>query len=77
MKIRVKITTKENMDYFNCQKDTIKEIDFEEYIGCVIAGEMGNAPDEALKAQAIASRSYACARGVLSGKVISDNAAKA
>lgn len=77
MKIRVKITTKENMDYFNCPKDTIKEIDFEEYIGCVIAGEMGNAPDEALKAQAIASRSYACARGVLSGKVISDSAAKA
>lgn len=78
MKIRVKITTKENMNYFNCQKDTIKEIDFEEYIGCVIAGEMGNnAPEEALKAQAIASRSYACAQGVLSGKVISDSAAKA
>ena len=77
MKIRVKITTNENMKYFNCPKDTIKEIDFEEYIGTVVASEIGNAPEEALKAQAIASRSYACAQGVLTGKVISDNASKA
>lgn len=77
MKIRVKITTNENIKYFNCEKDTIKEIEFEDYITCVVAGEMGNAPAEALKAQAIASRSYACAQGVLSGKVISDNASKA
>ena len=77
MKIRVRITTSENMKYFNCTKDTIKEIEFEDYITCVVAGEMGNAPDEALKAQAIASRSYACAQGVLTGKVISDTASKA
>ena len=77
MKIRVKITTNENIKYFNCPKDTIKEIEFEEYISTVVASEMGNAPEEALKAQAIASRSYACAQGVLSGKVISDNASKA
>ena len=77
MKIRVKITTSENMKYFNCPKDTIQEIEFEDYITCVVAGEMGNAPDEALKAQAIASRSYACAQNVLDGKVISDNASKA
>jgi len=61
MKIRVRITTNENMKYFNCEKDTIKEIEFEDYIICVVAGEMGNAPAEALKAQAIASRSYAYA----------------
>jgi len=62
MKIKVKITTSENMKYFNCVKDTIKEIELEDYITCVVAGEMGNtAPIEALKAQAIASRSYACA----------------
>ena len=77
MNIRVKITTNENMKFYNCPKDTIKEVDFEEYITCVVAGEMGNAPEEALKAQAIASRSYACAQGVLSGKVISDSASKA
>ena len=77
MKIKVKITTKENMEYYGCAKDTIKEIELEEYIACVVASEMGNAPLEALKAQAVASRSYACAQGVLNGKVISDNAAKA
>lgn len=77
MKIRVKITTNENMKYYNCNKDTIIDVDFEEYVGTVVASEVGNAPEEALKAQAIASRSYACAQGVLSGKVISDNASKA
>ena len=77
MKIKVKITTNENMKYYNCTSGTIKEIELEDYITCVVAGEMGNAPDEALKAQAIASRSYACAQGVLDGKVISDNASKA
>ena len=76
MNIKVKITTQENMKFYDCPKDTIKEIEFEAYIGTVVASEMGNAPIEALKAQAIASRSYACAQGVLSGKVISDNASK-
>lgn len=77
MKIKVKITTNENVQYFNCEKNTIKEIEFEDYIKCVVASEIGNAPEEALKAQAIASRSYACAQGVLEGKIISDTASKA
>lgn len=77
MKIRVRITTNENMKYYGCEKDTVQEIELEDYITCVVASEMGNAPDEALKAQAIASRSYACAQGVLEGKVISDSASKA
>ena len=77
MKIKVRITTNENIKYFDCPKNTIKEIDFEEYVGTVVASEMGNAPAEAQKAQAIASRTYACAQGVLDGKVISDSAAKA
>jgi len=50
MKIKVQITTNENMKYYNCAKDTIKEIDFEEYVGIVTASEMGNAHEEALKA---------------------------
>jgi len=50
MKIKVQITTNENMKYFNCDKNTIKEIDFEEYVGIVVASEMGNANEEALKA---------------------------
>lgn len=77
MKIRVKITTNENMKYYGCEKNTIQEIELEDYITCVVASEMGNAPEEALKAQAIASRSYACAQGILGGKVISDSASKA
>ena len=77
MKIRVKITTNENINYFKCPKDTIINIELEDYVTCVVAGEMGNAPEEALKAQAIASRSYACAQGVLDGKPISDSASKA
>lgn len=77
MNIRVKITTNENMKFYDCPSGTIKEVEFEAYVGTVVASEMGNAPMEALKAQAIATRSYACAQGVLSGKVISDNASKA
>lgn len=77
MKIKVKITTTENMNYYGCAKDTIKEIELEDYVACVVASEMGNGPLEALKAQAIASRSYACAQGVLDDKVISDSASKA
>ena len=77
MLIKVKITTNENIKFFGCEHGTIKEIELEDYVKCVVASEMGNAPLEALKAQAIASRSYACAYGVLDGKVISDSASKA
>ena len=77
MKIKVKITTSSNMKYFNCAKDTIKEIELEDYIKCVVASEIGNASIEACKAQAVACRTFACQRGVLEGKVISDDASKA
>ena len=76
MNIKVKITTAENMNFYSCPKNTIIEVEFEAYVGTVVASEMGNAPMEALKAQAIASRSYACAQGVLDGKPISDSASK-
>ena len=77
MKIRVKITTASNMKYYNCASDTIKEIELEDYVACVVASEIGNASLEACKAQAIASRTFAVMRGVLDGKVISDSSAKA
>ena len=77
MNIKVKITMNENIKFYGCEKNTIKEIELEDYVAIVVASEMGNAPAEALKAQAIASRSYACAQGVLEGKVISDSASKA
>jgi peptidoglycan hydrolase-like amidase len=50
MKIKVKITTPVNMKYFNCAKDTIKEVELEDYIRCVVASEIGNASIEACKA---------------------------
>lgn len=76
MKIKIKITTAENMQYYNCEKDTIKEIELEDYIRCVVASEIGNASLEACKAQAVASRTFAISRGVLDGKPISDDAGK-
>lgn len=77
MKIKVKITTKANMGYFHCEKDAIQEIELEDYVNCVVASEIGNAPLEACKAQAVASRTFAVSRGVLDGKIISDSASKA
>lgn len=77
MKIKVKITTASNMKFYNCPKDTVKEIELEDYVKCVVASEIGNASIEACKAQAIASRTFAVQRGVLDGKVISDDASKA
>ena len=77
MKIKVKITTSGNMKYYGCEKGTIKEIELEDYVKCVVASEIGNASIEACKAQAVAARTFAAARGVLEGKVISDDASKA
>jgi len=50
MKIKVKITTNENIKFYGCEKNTIKEIELEDYVAIVVASEMGNAPAEALKA---------------------------
>lgn len=77
MKIRLKITTQNNMDYLNCNANHIIELDFEEYIARVVATEIGNAPLEACKAQAIAARTFAIGRGVLDGKVITDSSSTA
>lgn len=54
--MRLKITTNENMKYYSCDKDTIIDIDIEDYVAGVVASEIGEGPIEALKAQAIAAR---------------------
>ena len=77
MKIKVKVTTPSNMKYFQCAKGAIIEIEFEDYVRCVVASEIGNASLEACKAQAVACRTFAASRGVLDGKPISDDAGKA
>jgi peptidoglycan hydrolase-like amidase len=50
MKIKVKITTSENMEFLNVKKDTIIEVEFEEYLKAVVASEVGNAALEVCKA---------------------------
>ena len=77
MKIKVKVTTQSNMNYFKCAKGAIVEVELEDYVRCVVASEIGKASLEACKAQAVACRTFACSRGVLDGKAISDDAGHA
>ena len=77
MKIRVKINTVSNMKHFNCAKGAVVEVEFEDYVRCCVASEIGKASLEACKAQAVACRTFAASRGVLDGKAISDDAGKA
>ena len=77
MKIKVKVTTPSNMKYFKCASGAIVEVELEDYVRCVVASEIGKASLEACKAQAVACRTFACSRGVLDGKPISDDAGKA
>jgi stage II sporulation protein D len=76
-KINVKITRIENAEFFQCEINDIIEVELEKYVAAVVASEIGNAHIEACKAQAIAARSFAIARGVLDGKPISDSSATA
>jgi len=72
MKINVKITRKENADFFNVKIDDIVEVEFEDYVAAVVASELASGNLEACKAQAVASRTFAISRGVLKGTPISD-----
>ncbi len=75
--IKVKITREENAERFGCLVGDTVTVDFEVYVAAVVGSEIGNRHIEACKAQAIASRTYAVKRGVLSGKAISDSSATA
>ena len=59
MIIRVKVSRTENLQYFDCTAGDIVNVEIEEYIAGVVASEIGNAPIEACKAQAIAARTFA------------------
>lgn len=77
MKIKIKITRSENTSYYNVPSGSIIEEDFEKYVAAVVASEIGNAPLEACKAQAVVSRTYAY-RYILKDKPIPDgNSAQA
>ena len=75
--MKVKITRSENAKYFNCNIGDTVEVPLEEYIAGVVGSEIGNAPVEACKAQAVAARTYAVQRGVLKGVAISDDSSTA
>ena len=60
--MKVKITTPENMRYYDCEYETVVDVPLETYVAAVVASEIGNAPLEACKAQAVAARTFALSR---------------
>lgn len=50
MEIKIKITRKENADYFSVAIGDIVEVELEEYVAAVVASEIGNSNIEACKA---------------------------
>ena len=72
MKIRIKITTSENLACYGVSSGTEIEEDFEKYVAAVVASEIGNASTEACKAQAVVSRTFAY-RYILKNKPIPDS----
>lgn len=74
MKIKVKITTDENKQFLKLKKDTVIQVEIEDYLKVAVASELGNAVLEACKAQAIVDRSIVIAYGALKGNEILDEA---
>ena len=72
MLIKIKITNKTNSEILKTQINSIINIELEDYVFCVVAAEIGNAPYEACCAQAIASRTLAYSH-YLRNNIISDN----
>jgi SpoIID/LytB domain protein len=64
MIIKIQLTREENINHYQA---SVIEIDLEEYIRGVVPSEVGNAPLEACKAQAVAARSFALYRYKKSG----------
>lgn len=57
--ITVRITQKENGEFFGADIGDTVNVDFEEYVAAVTAFEIGESGMEACKAQAVAARSLA------------------
>ena len=75
MNITVKLYNDKNIKFYVSNQITI---DLEEYLVCCVASEIGNAPLEACKAQAVASRTFALnaikSKGYITDKSSSDQA---
>lgn len=76
MDISVRITRDENAEYFGVEVGDVVQVPFEQYVAGVVASEVGNSAMEVCKAQAVASRTFAVSKGVLSGKTITDTSSK-
>ena len=70
MKINIKLTRQENADFHKVKVGDVITLDMEEYLLGVVPAEIGNAPLEACKAQAVAARSFGYVRA--SAGVIDD-----
>jgi len=68
MFIKLYLSREENIKFYG---KTIIEIDIEEYVRGVVGSEIGNAPLEACKAQAVAARTFAFIKHS-SGKQLTD-----
>lgn len=75
MTIKVRLTLKGNQQHFGQPENAIVTLPFESYIKGVVAAEVGNAPLEACKAQAVAARTFAYP-SARDGKVITDTGAR-
>ena len=65
MIIRVKITKPANQAFFEVPNGTIVNVDLDEYASGVLAGEVyASWPEETLKAQAVAARTFAVAKAI-------------
>ena len=58
MNVKVKITRKENADFFGASVGEIITVPLEDYVAGVVASEIGNSAVEACKAQAVAARTF-------------------
>ena len=76
MIIQVKISKSKNASYYNCSIGDTVNVELEQYVAGVVASEIGNAPVEACKAQAVAARTTACLY-VQKNKAISDSGSTA
>lgn len=75
MILKLQLSRSENCKHFGVQSGEVVEIDMEDYLCGVVPAEMGEAAPEALKCQAIASRTFALPYAT-SGKTITDKSTK-
>ena len=59
MDIQIRLTRQENAAHFGKPQGTVIKMDIEDYLKGVVAAEVGNAPLECCKAQAVVARTFA------------------